>query len=237
MPALIELLSVSAAYGRIQALSEVSLKVEEGKVVALLGSNGAGKTTLLNVISRVVPESAGKVMVANSDVGRWASHQMVAAGIVQVPEGREIFPDMSVTENLKLGAYRRADKGSLREDYDRVMESFPVLAERSRQRAGTLSGGEQQMLMIGRALMAKPRAILFDEPSLGLSPRLVQQTFEIIRKLNQDGLTILLVEQNASVALAASTYTYILENGEIVLEGASQSLEADDGVRRSYLGG
>jgi len=237
MPALIELLSVSAAYGRIQALSEVSLKVEEGKVVALLGSNGAGKTTLLNVISRVVPESAGKVMVANSDVGRWASHQMVAAGIVQVPEGREIFPDMSVTENLKLGAYRRADKGSLREDYDRVMESFPVLAERSRQRAGTLSGGEQQMLMIGRALMAKPRAILFDEPSLGLSPRLVQQTFEIIRKLNEDGLTILLVEQNASVALAASTYTYILENGEIVLEGASQSLEADDGVRRSYLGG
>lgn len=237
MPALIELLSVSAAYGRIQALSEVSLNVEEGKVVALLGSNGAGKTTLLNVISRVVPESAGKVMVANSDVGRWASHQMVAAGIVQVPEGREIFPDMSVTENLKLGAYRRADKGSLREDYDRVMESFPVLAERSRQRAGTLSGGEQQMLMIGRALMAKPRAILFDEPSLGLSPRLVQQTFEIIRKLNEDGLTILLVEQNASVALAASTYTYILENGEIVLEGASQSLEADDGVRRSYLGG
>ena len=236
MPDLLELTGVSASYGRIQALSGVSLSVPEGSIVALLGSNGAGKTTTLNAISRLVPVQSGRIRFDGKPIESMASHKVVEGGVVQVPEGREVFRDMSVRENLEMGAYRRKDASTVRADFDRVLDYFPKLRDRLQQRAGTLSGGEQQMLLIGRALMASPRLLLLDEPSLGLSPVLVQQIFGIIGRLNNDGLTILLVEQNAAVALSASSYAYILENGEMALQGASEQLRHDDSVRRTYLG-
>jgi branched-chain amino acid transport system ATP-binding protein len=233
---LLELTGVSASYGRIQALSGVSLSVPEGSIVALLGSNGAGKTTTLNTISRLVPVQSGSIRFDGKPIESMASHKVVEGGVVQVPEGREVFRDMSVRENLEMGAYRRKDAAMVRADFDRVLDYFPKLRDRLLQRAGTLSGGEQQMLLIGRALMARPRLLLLDEPSLGLSPVLVQQIFGIIDRLNKDGLTILLVEQNAAVALSTSSYAYILENGEMALQGASEQLRRDDSVRRTYLG-
>jgi branched-chain amino acid transport system ATP-binding protein len=233
---LLELTGVSASYGRIQALSGVSLSVPEGSIVALLGSNGAGKTTTLNTISRLVPVQSGSIRFDGKPIESMASHKVVEGGVVQVPEGREVFRDMSVRENLEMGAYRRKDAAMVRADFDRVLDYFPKLRDRLLQRAGTLSGGEQQMLLIGRALMARPRLLLLDEPSLGLSPVLVQQIFGIIDRLNKDGLTILLVEQNAAVALSTSRYAYILENGEMALQGASEQLRRDDSVRRTYLG-
>jgi len=233
---LLELDGVCAAYGRIHALSGVSLKMAAGSIVALLGSNGAGKTTTLNTISRLVPLTSGTIRFEGQPIDRLASHHVVKAGISQVPEGREVFRDMSVRENLDMGAYGRSDAAGVRTDIERAFDYFPVLKERLKQKAGTLSGGEQQMLLIARALMAQPRLLLLDEPSLGLSPVLVQKIFEIIARLHADGLSILLVEQNAAVALAASHYAYILENGEIVLEGASEALRQDDSVRRTYLG-
>ncbi|MEW6644697.1 MAG: ABC transporter ATP-binding protein [Pseudomonadota bacterium] len=233
---LLELDGVCAAYGRIQALSGVSLKMAAGSIVALLGGNGAGKTTTLNTISRLVPLTSGAIRFEGQPIDRLASHQVVKAGISQVPEGREVFRDMSVRENLDMGAYGRSDASGVRADVERAFDYFPVLKERLKQKAGTLSGGEQQMLLIARALMARPRLLLLDEPSLGLSPVLVQKIFDIIARLHADGLSILLVEQNAAVALAASQYAYILENGEIVLEGASETLRQDDSVRRTYLG-
>jgi len=237
MTPLLELRDISASYGRIQALSGVSLSVPEGEIVSLLGANGAGKTTTLNVVSRLVPVTVGSVLFEGTAIERWAPHKVVGHGVVQVPEGREIFHDMSVRENLLMGAYRRTDANAAASDFERVLDYFPVLRERLRQKAGTLSGGEQQMLLIARALMARPRLVLLDEPSLGLSPRLVQQIFDIVRRLNrEERLTILLVEQNASVALAVSSYAYILENGEIAIEGPSEQLRADDTVRRTYLG-
>jgi branched-chain amino acid transport system ATP-binding protein len=236
MPDLLELASVSASYGRIQALAGVSLSVPEGSIVALLGSNGAGKTTTLNTISRLVPVQSGSIRFDGKPIESMASHKVVEGGVVQVPEGREVFRDMSVRENLEMGAYRRKDAATVRADFDRVLDYFPKLRDRLQQRAGTLSGGEQQMLLIGRALMARPRLLLLDEPSLGLSPVLVQQIFGIINRLNKDGLTILLVEQNAAVALSTSSYAYILENGEMALQGASEQLRRDDSVRRTYLG-
>jgi branched-chain amino acid transport system ATP-binding protein len=237
MTPLLELRDISASYGRIQALSGVSLSVPEGEIVSLLGANGAGKTTTLNVVSRLVPVTVGSVLFDGTAIERWAPHKIVGHGVVQVPEGREIFHDMSVRENLLMGAYRRTDANAAASDFERVLEYFPVLRERLRQKAGTLSGGEQQMLLIARALMARPRLVLLDEPSLGLSPRLVQQIFDIVRRLNrEERLTILLVEQNASVALAVSSYAYILENGEIAIEGPSEQLRADDTVRQTYLG-
>ncbi len=236
MPDLLELTGVSASYGRIQALSGVSLSVPEGSIVALLGSNGAGKTTTLNAISRLVPVQSGSIRFDGKAIESMASHKVVEGGVVQVPEGREVFRDMSVRENLEMGAYRREDAATVRADFDRVLDYFPKLRDRLQQRAGTLSGGEQQMLLIGRALMARPRLLLLDEPSLGLSPVLVQQIFGIIDRLNKDGLTILLVEQNAAVALSTSSYAYILENGEMALQGASDQLRRDDSVRRTYLG-
>lgn len=236
MPDLLELTGVSASYGRIQALCGVSLSVPEGSIVALLGSNGAGKTTTLNTISRLVPVQSGSIRFDGKAIESMASHKVVEGGVVQVPEGREVFRDMSVRDNLEMGAYRRKDAAAVRADFDRVLDYFPRLRDRLQQRAGTLSGGEQQMLLIGRALMARPKLLLLDEPSLGLSPVLVQQIFGIIDRLNKDGLTILLVEQNAAVALSTSTYAYILENGEMALQGASEQLRRDDSVRRTYLG-
>ena len=233
---LLELRGVSAGYGRIQALANVSLAVPAGGIVALLGANGAGKTTTLGVISRLVAASSGQVLLRGVPIEGWPSHRVVRAGIAQVPEGREVFRDMTVRENLDLGAHTRRDHAGIAADLARLLDYFPRLGERLRQRAGTLSGGEQQMLLIARALMARPRLLLLDEPSLGLSPLLVQQIFAIIRRINADGVTILLVEQNAAVALDCAHYAYILENGEIRQEGLAASLTADPSVRQAYLG-
>ncbi|MBS4045579.1 MAG: ABC transporter ATP-binding protein [Alphaproteobacteria bacterium] len=233
---MLELKDISAGYGRINALSGVGLKVDAGRVVALLGANGAGKTTTLNCISRVVALTSGEIHFEGQRVDRLASEDMVARGVCQVPEGREIFARMSVRENLEIGAHLRRDTAVIRQDLDRVCEYFPRLRQRFAQEAGTLSGGEQQMLLIARALMGRPKLLLLDEPSLGLSPLLVEQIFAIIRQLNKEGLTILLVEQNARIALNVSDYAYILENGEIAFEGNSADLVRDDRVRQAYLG-
>ena len=232
---MLELENISAAYGNVRALENVSLSVAHGQVVCLLGANGAGKTTTLNCISGVVPVSSGRIRFDGEIVSGLSIDRIVARGIVQVPEGREIFPELSVFDNLSLGAwlYRRAPRGQL----ERVYEYFPRLRERAQQHAGTLSGGEQQMLMIGRALMARPKLLLLDEPSLGLSPILIEQVFAIVARIHADGIPILLVEQNARVALAVSNAGYVLENGEIRLSGKAADLAGDPEVRAAYLGG
>jgi len=234
---LLEVRGVSASYGAIQALSKVSLSVPQGAIVALLGSNGAGKSSTLNAISHLINPSAGEVYFAGEAIHRLPSDHIVGQGLVQVPEGREVFKEMSVRENLELGAFLRRDRGAMAEDLDRVFAMFPRLKERAAQRAATLSGGEQQMLAIGRALMSRPRMIMFDEPSMGLSPLLVEQIFEAIQRLNREqGLTILLVEQDVRLALTVASHAYILENGEISLQGASAQLMNDPAVRRAHLG-
>ena len=235
---LLELRRVSAAYGKIQALGGISIAVPEKAIIALLGSNGAGKSTTLNVISRLVPLTSGEVLLDGRPIHRIASDAVVSRGVVQVPEGREVFRDMTVRENLEMGPNLKRDRAKMRQDLERVCDFFPRLSERLSQKAATLSGGEQQMLAIGRALMARPRLILLDEPSMGLSPILVQGIFENITRLNRDeGITFLVVEQNVKLALALSSYAYILENGEIALEGESSKLAEDEGVQRAYLGG
>ncbi len=234
---LLELRGVSASYGSIQALSNVSLKVPEGGIIALLGGNGAGKTSTLNAISHLIEPDAGQVLYDGKSIERLPSDRIVQLGLVQVPEGREVFKEMSVRENLELGAYLRRDSRQIADDFGRVYDLFPRLQERSAQRASTLSGGEQQMLAIGRALMARPRMILFDEPSMGLSPLLIEQIFATILTLNREqGLTILLVEQDVRLALKVASHAYILENGEISLQGPSEQLIHDPAVRRAYLG-
>ncbi|MFY3435502.1 ABC transporter ATP-binding protein [Achromobacter mucicolens] len=234
---LLEVDAVSAAYGNIRALQDVSLKVPQGAIVALLGANGAGKSTTLNVISRLVSPTAGSVRFAGEPIHRLSADAVVGRGIVQVPEGREIFREMSVRENLEMGAYLRRDRNAVRQDMDMVCDTFPRLRERFEQKAATLSGGEQQMLATGRAMMARPRMILMDEPSMGLSPLVVEQIFDIILRLNREqGITILLVEQNVKLALSVSSHAYILENGEIALDGQSAALSSDEGVQRAYLG-
>ncbi|WP_313693299.1 ABC transporter ATP-binding protein [Achromobacter mucicolens] len=234
---LLEVDAVSAAYGNIRALQDVSLKVPQGAIVALLGANGAGKSTTLNVISRLVSHTAGSVRFAGEPIHRLSADAVVGRGIVQVPEGREIFREMSVRENLEMGAYLRRDRNAVRQDMDMVCDTFPRLRERFEQKAATLSGGEQQMLATGRAMMARPRMILLDEPSMGLSPLVVEQIFDIILRLNREqGITILLVEQNVKLALSVSSHAYILENGEIALDGQSAALASDEGVQRAYLG-
>ena len=233
----LELSSVSAAYGSIQALSNISLKVPTGAIVALLGSNGAGKTTTLNVISRLVRQTSGDIRFQGQSIAKHQSDDLVRQGLVQVPEGRQVFKDMSVLENLELGAYLRKDRSNFASDLDRIYAIFPRLSERRKQMAATLSGGEQQMLAIGRAIMAQPKVMLFDEPSMGLSPLLVQHMFKVIEQLNQEyGITILLVEQNVKLALGISSYGYILENGEISLEGKATDLASNEAVRKAYLG-
>lgn len=234
---MLELRGVSAAYGAIQALQGVSLRVGRGDIVALLGSNGAGKSTTLNAICHLIEPSAGDILFDGESIRRQRSDEIVRLGLVQVPEGREVFKDMSVRENLELGAYLRTSRKEIAQDFERVFATFPRLAERSDQKASTLSGGEQQMLAIGRALMARPRMLLLDEPSMGLSPLLVEQIFETIQRLNREqGLTILVVEQDVRLALRVASYAYILENGEMGLEGPSEKLMNDPAVRRAYLG-
>ncbi len=227
---------LAAGYGAIQALRSVSFEVPQGEIVTLLGANGAGKSTTLKTISGLLRARAGRVEFEARDITNRAPNDIVVGGIEHVPERREIFADLTVRENLLMGAYSRRDRAAVRGDLERMHVAFPVLRERAAQRAGTLSGGEQQMLAIARAMMARPRLLLLDEPSLGLAPLLVQRVFEIITRINAEGVTILLVEQNARMALAVSSYGYVLETGRVALAGTSADLLGDDRVRRSYLG-
>ncbi|HEX7386340.1 MAG TPA: ABC transporter ATP-binding protein [Castellaniella sp.] len=228
---------ISASYGNIAALHEVSLAIPQGEIVALLGANGAGKSTTLNVISGLVRATHGTVRLEGRPIHRMSADHIVQQGIIQVPEGREIFRDMSVRENLEMGAYTRKDRAAVARDLDAMCDLFPRLRERIAQKASTLSGGEQQMLATARAMMARPRMILMDEPSMGLAPLVVEQIFDTVRTLNREqGITILLVEQNAELALSVSTHAYILENGEIALQGRSADLKNDEAVQRAYLG-
>jgi branched-chain amino acid transport system ATP-binding protein len=229
--------SISASYGNIAALHEVSLNVPRGEIVALLGATGAGKSTTLNVISGLVRATHGTVRPEGKPIHRLAADHIVQQGIIQVPEGREIFRDMSVRENLEMGAYTRKDRAAVARDLDVMCDIFPRLRERIAQKAATLSGGEQQMLVTARAMMARPRMILMDEPSMGLAPLVVEQIFNTVRTLNREqGITILLVEQNAKLALSVSSHAYILENGELALQGPSADLISDEAVQRAYLG-
>jgi len=233
---MLRLENVSASYGAIQALEGVSLDVPQGKIVCLLGANGAGKSTTLNCISGVVQTTAGRISFNDETISGMGVNRIVGRGIVQVPEGREIFIEMTVMENLMLGSWLRRKSPEIPGDVERVLEYFPRLRQRAKQLAGTLSGGEQQMLMIGRALMAKPRLLLLDEPSLGLSPVLIESLFAIIEKVHEAGVPILLVEQNARMALAVSDYGYILENGEIKMHGTAADLANNPQVQEAYLG-
>lgn len=233
---MLELRDIHTYYGNIRAVRGISLTVNAGEMVCLIGANGAGKSTTLMTVSGIHTPVDGSVRFDGQDVTRTSAEDRVALGISQVPEGRLIFPDMTVLENLELGAYTRNDKDGIREDLDKIFQFFPVLQERQRQRGGSLSGGEQQMLAIGRALMSHPRLLLLDEPSLGLAPLIVKQIFEIIEQINADGTTVLLVEQNAQIALQVTDRGYVMETGEITIEGTSADLLADERVRQAYLG-
>jgi branched-chain amino acid transport system ATP-binding protein len=232
---MLEVSGLTVSYGHIEAVREISFSVAGGTIVSLVGPNGAGKTTTLNAISGVLPVAHGKILFQGRDITYAGSHRRVADGIVQVPEGRLVLASMTVRENLELGAYRRSAKEA-RSTIAAMEERFPILAERRASLAGTLSGGEQQMLAIARGLMAKPKLLLLDEPSLGLAPLLVQTIFDIVGELHSDGLTILLVEQNARQALSVSSHSYVMESGKIVLEGSAKELMADQAVIDSYLG-
>lgn len=228
--------NVETYYGNIRALKGVSLTVPEGSTVTLLGANGAGKSTTLKTISGLVPAASGTIAFMNQRIDRLAPERIVRLGISHVPEGREVFKELTVAENLKMGAYTRRDKREIEASYESVYTLYPVLKERRLQLAGTLSGGEQQMLAIGRALMGRPKLLLLDEPSLGLAPKLVEEIFSIIQRINREGVTVLLVEQNANKALGIAEYGYVLETGRIALEDKAASLLQNDHVRRSYLG-
>jgi branched-chain amino acid transport system ATP-binding protein len=224
------------SYKAIKALQDVSFKVEQGEIVALIGANGAGKTTILNTVSGIVPAISGKITFKGEDITGIPPHEIVKRGISQVPEGRRVFANMSVLENLEMGAYIRNDKKEVAEEIDEVFQRFPRLFERKKQLAKTLSGGEQQMLAMGRALMSRPSLLLLDEPSMGLAPMLVQQIFDIIQEINASGTTIMLVEQNANMALSIANRAYVLETGEVVLSGDAKELAANPEVRKAYLG-
>jgi branched-chain amino acid transport system ATP-binding protein len=228
---------VTARYGRITALSDVSLAVAAAEFVCLIGANGAGKTTTLKAISGLVPAAGGRIRFEGREIQGLPPQEILRRGIAHCPEGRRVFPYMTVDENLAMGAYVRTDVAAVASDLDRVFTHFPILAERRRQAAGTLSGGEQQMLAIGRALMARPRLILFDEPSLGLAPTVVETVFAIIAGIQREGTTVLMVEQNAYMALALASRAYVMETGRIVLEGPAQALAANEHVKKAYLGG
>jgi branched-chain amino acid transport system ATP-binding protein len=231
---LLVLHEVSVSYGSVRALQEVELTVEEGEIVTLLGANGAGKTTTLRTVSGLLRAAPGSIRFEDREISGAAAHQIVALGIGHVPEGRRIFPRMSVLENLDMGAYGR--RGNLTADLERVFALFPVLKERRKQMGGTLSGGEQQMLAIGRALMGRPRLLLLDEPSMGLAPLIVSQIFRIIGEIRQSGTTVLLVEQNAAQALAVADRGYVLETGRVVMSDRAEVLLHDDRIRAAYLG-
>ena len=234
--ALLELKGVDALYGRVRALRGVTINVDQGEVVALIGSNGAGKTTTLRTISGLMHPPSGSITFNGKDISRMAAHDIVGLGICQSPEGRRLFPRMQVIDNLRMGAFLRKDRDGVQKDMDRVFELFPRLKERTTQLAGTLSGGEQQMLAIGRALMSKPKLLMLDEPSLGLAPILVETIFQIVREINAQGIPILLVEQNATKALEVAHRAYVLETGSIVKSGTGKELLSSPDVQRAYLG-
>jgi len=227
---------ISVSYGAIRALHQVSCQVDQGEIVALIGANGAGKTTILNTISGIVPSAGGSITFEGSDITRMPAHLIVVKGICQVPEGRRVFGRMSVHENLEMGGYTLSGKHQVAEGIERAFSLFPRLAERRKQPARTLSGGEQQMLAMGRALMSNPRLLLLDEPSMGLAPMLVEKIFEIVVEINKSGTTIMLVEQNASMALSIANRAYVLETGEVVLSGDAAELARNPEVRKAYLG-
>jgi len=233
---ILELRDVHTYYGSIQALKGISLEVREGEVVTLLGANGAGKSTTLRSINGLNRPRQGSIRFQGRDITQTPAHEIVKRGIAQSPEGRRLFPRMSVTENLEMGAFQRKDRSAIREDMDHVFQLFPRLQERRNQKAGTLSGGEQQMCAIGRALMARPKLLLLDEPSLGLAPIFVERIFDIIRQINEEGTSILLVEQNALMALDAADRGYVLETGNIVLADKADALKTNEEVRKTYLG-
>jgi branched-chain amino acid transport system ATP-binding protein len=229
--------NLTVHYGAIKALRGVSFEVAEGEIITLIGSNGAGKTTALHSISAIIKKNAGAVYYNGENITAWPPEKIVAASLVQVPEGRRIFANLTVRENLEMGAYTRRDSGGIKRDTEKVFAIFPRLRERLRQVAGTLSGGEQQMLAMGRALMARPKLLLLDEPSMGLAPILVDEIFAVIKRINQEGTTILLVEQNAYKALGIASRAYILETGDIVKTGNAAELLRDSAVKTAYLGG
>ena len=235
--ALLEVKDLQVYYGVIQALKGISFEVNEGEIVTLIGANGAGKTTTMQSIIGLIPSRHGSVTFDGQDITKMPCHKIVHHGLTQVPEGRRIFQELTVYENLLMGGFSQKDQSLLKQDIEKIYERFPRLAERKNQIAGTLSGGEQQMLAIGRAMMSRPKLLLLDEPSMGLSPLLVDQVFEIIKQLRDDGTTILLVEQNAGKSLAITDRAYVLELGEIVLSGTGAELAASDDVKKAYLGG
>lgn len=235
MNSMLSVKDLNVHYGSIHALKGLNFHVNKGEVVSLIGANGAGKTTTLRALSGIV-ESKGEILFEGQSLQKYKAYERVSLGLAQSPEGRGVFPTLTVYENLEMGAYSRNDRAEIKKDLEHCFELFPRLKERISQLAGTMSGGEQQMLAISRALMARPKLLLLDEPSLGLAPRIVSQIFEIIQKLNADGMTILLVEQNARMALKVSHRAYVIETGKVTLEGKGSDLLNDDNVRRSYLG-
>ena len=233
--ALLEVTGLEVFYGVIQAIKGISFEVSQGEVIALIGANGAGKTTTLQTITGLIPSKAGKIVYDGKDITKIPGHKLVSMGVAHVPEGRRVFAQLSVLQNLKLGAYTRNDKNELEETLKKIYARFPRLEERKNQPAGTLSGGEQQMLAMGRALMSHPKLIVMDEPSMGLSPIYVNEIFDIIQSINKDGTTVLQVEQNAKKALSIANRAYVLETGTIVLSGDADELMNDDSVKKAYL--
>ncbi|MCI9361319.1 MAG: ABC transporter ATP-binding protein [Hungatella sp.] len=233
--AILEVKDLEVYYGVIQAIKGISFEVNEGEIIALIGANGAGKTTTLQTITGLIPSKAGKIFYEGKEITRIPGYKLVSMGIAHVPEGRRVFAEMTVLQNLKMGAYTRKDKSELEQTLESIYKRFPRLEERKNQLAGTLSGGEQQMLAMGRALMSHPRLIVMDEPSMGLSPIYVNEIFEIIREINQSGTTVLLVEQNAKKALSIANKAYVLETGNIVLSGDARELMNNDSVKKAYL--
>ena len=232
----LEIKDLHVSYGGIRALKGVDLTVEEGQIVTLIGANGAGKSTTLRAISGLQKPQSGSILYGGEELVGLPAKEIVRRSIIHVPEGRRVFPDMTVAENLKIGAFLRTDKDGIADDMDYVHSLFPRLKERSWQLAGTLSGGEQQMLAVGRALMSRPKVLMMDEPSLGLAPLIVKDIFSIIRRVNQDGITVLLIEQNANAALRIADYGYVLETGTIALSGTGEELLRNESVREAYLG-
>ena len=234
--AMLEVKDLQVSYGMIQAIKGISFEVNQGEVIALIGANGAGKTTILHTVTGLIAPKAGSIMFEGQDITKIPAHKIVSMGMAHVPEGRRVFAQLSVYDNLKMGAYTRTDKNEIEESLEMVYKRFPRLEERKNQMAGTLSGGEQQMLAMGRALMSKPKIILMDEPSMGLSPIFVNEIFNIIQEVSASGTTVLLVEQNAKKALSIADRAYVLETGNIALEGDAKILMNDDSIKKAYLG-
>lgn len=234
---MLEVKNLHVSYGMIDAVKGIDFKVDDGEIVALIGANGAGKTTTMHTLSGLLKAKEGQIMLDGKDLTKVKANKIVSMGLVQVPEGRRVFTQMSVEENLQLGAYLRHDKSEIANDFKHVYELFPRLEERKKQMAGTLSGGEQQMLAMARALMSKPKVLLMDEPSMGLSPLLVKEIFAIIKDINKAGTTIFVVEQNAKMALEIADHAYVMETGKIVLSGTGKELAASSAVQKAYLGG